>query len=762
MNKFYKFIAMFIAIFAFTAYVNAQTWTAPEPAGTTFTTGTGYYLYNVGAKAFLDRGGEWASQAIVSPLNGSKITPTASSTLWILQYESASKTLFPANVADGWTYTDNTTSNTWDIQLTSAEKSEYSIQINNAFGGYNASQYLGASATTYSSNSGVVYDVRYNRAASDFTKWRFCTAAEVDLYKAKVKLDKYMSIVKLTGKNIDLTGYITTYNAGVTADINTATTNLLAALAPENKTSTIANATFDAAPTTGWTGTTGYGYNNTEVEYYGKTFDLYQTINSLPAGVYMLKAQGFERPAGLSTTTQDWYNNGWDARSSKLYATVSGVTTTEAFKSIFAETTSPTGSTINSVIYPNSMANAYDAFTAGLYENELSYFVVDGTGTLKIGIKGDFRSNGNYTMSQWVLFDNFRLYYFGPLAIPNMTTSTSSLFITNAVGTSKTFAVTGANLTGDISVTAPAGISLSATNLVNNGSGSYTIGLANANSTNTITATWDEVANIKDTIRVSCTGVSTSKIVISTSKDLGCFTPLFSSRTNLVSDPYLNNLSNFGGWGAKTIVTDPAYVYCGGTSGKVGDGVGTSNGSIDVSLSGKIDVSKTYRVHAMVKTVGGDFQLGVFGWSNGQADINNVVNTSGAWQELDFTFTTGTALGGTQGMFWNNYQRTGTEGYIDNWEMYDITDLVTGTIAQKDNLVNVFVRNNKIMVSLNVVNVENAEASIYSINGMLLSTQKLNLTSGITEKQLNANLPAGAYVVKVVTDGKSYTQKVIK
>ena len=113
-------------------------------------------------------------------------------------------------------------------------------------------------------------------------------------------------------------------------------------------------------------------------------------------------------------------------------------------------------------------------------------------------------------------------------------------------------------------------------------------------------------------------------------------------------------------------------------------------------------------------------------------------------------------------MFWNNYQRTGTEGYIDNWEMYDITDLVTGTIAQKDNLVNVFVRNNKIMVSLNVVNVENAEASIYSINGMLLSTQKLNLTSGITEKQLNANLPAGAYVVKVVTDGKSYTQKVIK
>ncbi len=738
MKKFYKSMAILIAFMVYAATTVAQTWNDPEPDGVAFTTGTGYYVYNVGAKAFLDRGGEWATQAIVFPEKGSLITPIESGSLWILQYEVSTRTLFPANVADGWTYTDNTTSNTWDIQVTDAVKNIYSIQVNNTYGGYNASQYLGASATLYTSNSGVVQDVRYNRTASDYTKWKFCTAAAVEKYNAQVKLDKFMKIVRLTGNSIDLAPFISTYNTGSANDILTAAAALNTLLSPQDKTSSITNAAFDANPSTGWTATANYGYNFTEVEYYGRSFDIYQNVTGLPAGVYVLKAQGFERPSGLSVDMQTWFNNGWDARSAKLYATVTGTTTMTPVRSIYSESTSPTGSVINSITYPNSMSNAFDAFTTnGLYDNELTYFTVDATGSARIGIIGSYRSNGNYTMSQWVLMDNFRLYYYGALAIPNMTVSVNSLLISNAVTNTKNFTVTGANLSGNITITAPAGLTLSGTNIINNGGGTYTIAQVNANSTNTVTVVWDEANNLSGTISVSSPGVTTHNITVNTSKDSGCFTALYSDRPNLVSDPYITNLSNFAGWGKRLLLTDPSEVYCGAASAQVGDG--TEGGSLDYGLTGIIQPEKTYRVKAMVKTVGGEFQLGVFGWSSGQGDINNVVNTNGAWQELVFNFTTGTALGGSQGMFWNNYQKSGLIGYIDNWEMYDVTDIVSGNVNHNiDNMYATSINGN-----VEIHNINKGETvRIFTVTGQLVkSINSVNT-------QINVQLNSGIYLIK--------------
>ncbi len=761
MKKTYKLIAILFAFLTFSSFLMAQTWDDPTPEGITFSNGTGYYVYNVGAKAFLDRGGEWATQAIVFPEKGSLITPVQSGALWVLQYESSTRTLFPANVADGWTYTDNTTSNTWDIQVSDPVNNIYSIQINNTFGGYNASQYLGASATLYTSNSGVVQDVRYNRTASDYTKWKFCTADAVEKYNAQVKLDKFMKIARLTGSSIDLAPFISTYNTGTSNDILVAAAALNTLLSPQDKTSSIANAAFDANPTTGWTATANYGYNFTEVEYYGRSFDIYQNVTGLPAGIYILKAQGFERPSGLSVDMQTWYNNGWDARSAKLYATVTGTTITTPVRSIYSESTSPTGNAINGITYPNSMSNTYDAITTnGLYDNELTYFTVDAAGTARIGIIGSYRLNGSYTMSQWVLLDNFRLYYYGALAIPNMSVSTSSLLISNAVSNTKTFDVTGANLPGDITFTSPAGLTLTGTNLVNNGGGTYTILQINANTTNTITVTWDEVNNLTGTISVSSDGVSTHNISVNTSKDKDCFTALYADRQNLVSDPYITNLSNFAGWGTKSLVTDPSEVYCGAASAKVGDG--TTGGSLDYGLTGIIQPEKTYRVKAMVKTEGGEFQLGVFGWSNGQGDINNVINTNGAWQELVFNFTTGAALGGSQGMFWNNYQKSGLIGYIDNWEMYDVTDIVAGMNTKLANELKVYLNNQQIVAEINTEVQGNAQIAVYNLQGARLHTESAACNSGFNRITVEKQLPTGVYMVQLTVGGEIYTAKLVK
>lgn len=761
MKKTYKLLAIFIAVFALSGFVKAQTWNDPEPEGVVFTSGTGYYVYNIGAKAFLDRGGQWATQAIVFPEKGSLITPVQSGALWVLQYESSTRTLFPSDVADGWTYTDNTTSNTWDIQVTEPLNNIYSIQINNTYGGYNSSQYLGASATLYTSNSGVVQDVRYNRTASDYTKWKFCTPDAVEKYNAQVKLDKFMKIARLTGSSIDLAPYITIYNTGTAIDILAAAATLNSALAPQDKTSSLTNAAFDANPSTGWTATAGYGYNFQEVEYYGRSFDIYQNVTGLPAGIYILKAQGFERPSGLSVDMQTWHNNGWDARSAKLYATVTGTTTTTPVRSIYSESTSPTGNLINGITYPNSMSNAYDAITTnGLYDNELTYFTVDATGTARIGIIGSNLSNGNYTMSQWVLMDNFRLYYYGALAIPNITVSVNSLLISNAISNTKTFDVTGSNLVGDITITAPAGLTLTGASLVNNGGGVYTIAQVNANKTNTITVTWDEENNLSTTITVSSPGVSTHNISVNTSKDNGCFTALYADRPNLVSDPYITSLSNFAGWGTKVLVTDPSEVYCGAASAKVGDG--TTGGSLDYGLTGIIQPEKTYRVKAMVKTEGGEFQLGVFGWSNGQGDINNVINTNGAWQELVFNFTTGAALGGSQGMFWNNYQKSGLIGYIDNWEMYDVTDIVSSVNNTKTNEMKVFVQNNTIIADINAQAAANAEITVYNLQGSRLYTENMNCISGFNRLVIEKQLSSGVYMVQLNVNGEITTSKIVK
>jgi hypothetical protein len=433
-----KKIQLLLIVCFFAGMLHAQTWTAPVPAGSTVVSGTGYYVYNIGAKAFLKRGGDWTSQAVVFPGEGSLITPVLASSLWTLQYENSASRLLNCNISSGnvagsiytdGTSNDGTLTNTQYNLTGPAVDNSYSIQVRSTFAPYNAYQFVGAASvveTAANGGSAQIYPVRYNIASSDYTKWIFCTAAEVAKYNARVKLDKYMKIAKLVGSAIDLTSYITTYNSGTTTDINTATTSLITALSPTDKTSTMTNPSFYTGTNnyTGWTATgTAPTANNSEVEYYGKIGGLNQTISSLPAGIYILKVQGYERPSNLAAIDETWYANGWDSRSSYFYATASGTTTTYPFRSMYSETTSTSSSgtkyTGGTIYYPNTMAQAQTGFTAGLYDNESPYFAVDATGSATIGMNSCFKSN--YTkQSQWLVADNFRLYYYGGFAVASV------------------------------------------------------------------------------------------------------------------------------------------------------------------------------------------------------------------------------------------------------------------------------------------------------------------------------------------------------
>jgi hypothetical protein len=78
-----------------------------------------------------------------------------------------------------------------------------------------------------------------------------------------------------------------------------------------------------------------------------------------------------------------------------------------------------------------------------------------------------------------------------------------------------------------------------------------------------------------------------------------------------------------------------------------------------------------YRVKAKVWKVSGNVGIGVYGWDGSTAEIYHAATTTGAWEDIDFTFTSGATLKADgHGIFFNN----GT-GYIDNWEMYEVADI---------------------------------------------------------------------------------------
>ena len=78
----------------------------------------------------------------------------------------------------------------------------------------------------------------------------------------------------------------------------------------------------------------------------------------------------------------------------------------------------------------------------------------------------------------------------------------------------KTFTVTGTYLTADLTITAPAGVTLTGANVTGTAP-NYSIALANANTTNTITATWDGATALSaQNIVLATTGATTRNIVL--------------------------------------------------------------------------------------------------------------------------------------------------------------------------------------------------------------------------------------------------------
>ncbi len=156
---------------------------------------------------------------------------------------------------------------------------------------------------------------------------------------------------------------------------------------------------------------------NSVIEKFNKTFDTYQIISGLPAGVYELTVQGYYR-SGNTATAASKTNDGTDILRPFLYVKQGGNLIGQApLQSIFdggvSNQTDGFSTSVNGEWLPNSLSDAAKTFRDEYYMpsgecNKVRFVVPSDDATVQIGVK----KNVLYD-SDWTAFDNFRLTYLG-------------------------------------------------------------------------------------------------------------------------------------------------------------------------------------------------------------------------------------------------------------------------------------------------------------------------------------------------------------
>jgi hypothetical protein len=336
--------------------------------------------------------------------------------------------------------------------------------------------------------------------------------------------------------------------------------------------------------------------------------------------------------------------------------------------------------------------------------------------------------------------DNYELY-----VAPDPIINTSKSKLSFDADTKKTlfFTVTSSNLPSDITLAAPAGITLNKATL------------PAASASDTVVVTYDGTTAVNGNVTLtSGTTVLNVPVKALVSSSAACFTPMYTDRPNLNVDPYVNDITNFGGWGAQSINYDVDSVYCGSRCGLI-----AGSGSIDINLPGKLTPNSIYIAKAMIRTIG-KFQMGIYG--QGNTEFTDSINTHGAWQAVTFQFNTGATPSATAaGLYFNNWGLSGTRGYIDNWELYK-KDTISAVANVREQYQSIFVQNGKIVADFDTDNASVAQLAVYNVQGALLSDEKFASAAGRNRVVLTATLPSGMYIVRLTQNGQNRYTKLIK
>ena len=199
---------------------------------------------------------------------------------------------------------------------------------------------------------------------------------------------------------------------------------------PFNLTAMLVNPGMDSGE--GWSVAPAIGYSCGE--FYQKAFDMYQKVDGLPAGTYAFCASAFQRPGRSESCSNNPVN-------AYIYAGSQSQKLAHAISDAQTQKLGGNESTVDGKYFPNNMEAASIYFKNGLYENRVLATVNTDGGSLQAGIRC-----GSMSDYYWVIFDNFRLYYYGSKSIDDVT-GIGKIEMTEAVGNDKIYDLQGRRVT---------------------------------------------------------------------------------------------------------------------------------------------------------------------------------------------------------------------------------------------------------------------------------------------------------------------------
>lgn len=242
----------------------------------------------------------------------------------------------------------------------------------------------------------------------------------------------------------------------------------------------------------------------------------------------------------------------------------------------------------------------------------------------------------------------------------------------DAAYTQESVFVTHTDLTEDISITAPDGITVS-TNLISLDSAYSEINIV-----------WDGTTQVNGDI-VLTSGAQTARIEVITILNNDCFVELPAGVINLIPNPELLSFDNYSAYGPRSIidvVNYPNDVYCGRTSAKMGNGITPNSNSLDYYFNNQLKPNTSYTSKFMLKTIDGYVLIGVAGVNEPTERFFKTLDTKGDWQEIVYHFNTGDTTNNPM-IYINNWETPCKEYYIDNWQIYESYE---APIEQEDKL----------------------------------------------------------------------------
>ena len=173
----------------------------------------------------------------------------------------------------------------------------------------------------------------------------------------------------------------------------------------------IVNPSFDGDSNSGWTYTSNAGSQAVRcgaMEFWNGTFDIYQTVENLPAGHYRLSVKAYHRCMDNATGYEN-YRLGYEDIPAMMYAGDARQKLVSIYT--FHFDTNPGGGLWSTTIdgktvwFPNTMETATEAFRQGAYDNIMEFDHKGGE--LKIGLVNDI-----FVSNNWCIFDEFKLEIF--------------------------------------------------------------------------------------------------------------------------------------------------------------------------------------------------------------------------------------------------------------------------------------------------------------------------------------------------------------